>query len=70
MPAALVRRLPAYLFLDPVESGDPVQQVACQRRWAGGVVLEYLAPEMRPAGDFVDAVAPVELLEARIGISL
>jgi hypothetical protein len=57
------KRLPAYLFLDPVESGDPIQQVARQRRLACCVVLEYLAAKMRPTGDFLDAVAPVELVE-------
>jgi hypothetical protein len=57
----LVRRLPAYIFFDPVESGDPIQQVARQRCRACCAVLEYLAPEMHPAGDFLDAGAPVEL---------
>ncbi|EZP69661.1 hypothetical protein BV96_04064 [Sphingomonas paucimobilis] len=65
-----VGRPTAYLFLDPVKPGDPFQQIRGQRRRAGLVVLEYLAPEMRPAGDFPDPTARIELVVTGIGVGL
>ena len=61
---------PPYLLLDPVKSGDPLQQIRGQRGWLAHVVLEYLAPEMRPAGDFADTASGIELLISGIAIGL
>lgn len=47
-------RLPADFLLDLVEAGDPAEQIGGERRRSGGVAIEYLAPEVRPAGDLGD----------------
>lgn len=59
-----------YLFLDWGEAGDPVKQVASQRRRAGGMVLAYLAAEMRPAGNLPDPASGIELVVAGVDIGL
>lgn len=70
MSASGIGRLPANLRLMGVELRDPLEQVGGQRRRAGGVVLEYLAPEMRLAGDFAYPAAVVELVISSIAIGL
>lgn len=63
-------RLPTYLGFAGVELCDPLEQVGGERRRAGGVVLEDLAPKMRPAGDFADPAAVIELVLSGIAIGL
>lgn len=70
MLSTKIRWLPANLSLKPIKTGDPFQQVRGQQRWAGLMVLEYLAPEMRPASHFLDATLGIELLIASIAIGL
>lgn len=70
MSPADIGRPAAYLFLDMVKPGDALQQILGQRRRAGLVVLEYLAPEMCPTGDFPDPACGIELVEAGVAIGL
>jgi hypothetical protein len=58
------------LCLDLIELTDAFQQIRGERRRLGRVNVEYLAPEMRPAGDLGDAVGIVELVIVGIAIGL
>lgn len=60
----------ANLCFDLIELTDTFQQISGERRRLGRMNVEYLAPEMCPAGDFGDAVGVVELVIASIAIGL
>lgn len=62
--------LASNLCFDLIELADAFQQISGKRRRLGGVDVEYLAPEMRPAGDLGDTVGVVELVVSRIAIGL
>ena len=47
----------ANLRLDLIELADAFQQIRGERRRLGRVDVEYLSPEMRPAGDLGDTVS-------------
>lgn len=55
---------------DLVDRADAGQKVGGQRCWLGCVDIEYLAPEMRPAGNLGDTVGGIKLVVASIGIGL
>ena len=61
---------PAHFGFDGIECGDPFEDVGSERGWPRLVDIEYLAPEMGPAGDFGDATALVELVISGISIGL
>ena len=63
------RRSPAHFGFDGIEGGDPFKDVGGKCGWPRLVDIEYLAPEMGPAGDFGDATALVELVISGISCS-
>ena len=72
MPASspVIGRGPTDPGLDLVDRADAGQKVGGQWCWLGCVDIEYLAPEMRPAGNLGDTVGGIELIVAGIGIGL
>jgi len=70
MLSANIGRPPANFVFDPIKTSDPLQQVGGQRRRAGLVVLEYLAPKMRPAGHLLDSAPNIELLVTSVAVCL
>ncbi len=60
----------ANLCFDLIELADAFQQISGERCRLGRVDVEYLAAEMRPAGDLGDAVGIVELVVSGIAVRL
>jgi hypothetical protein len=62
LASSLVRRTAANIVLDRVESGDVIERLARGGRSRGGMDVEELAPDVRPAGDLGDlrTIKPVE----------
>lgn len=62
--------LASNLCLDLIDLADAFQQISGERRRLGGVDVEYLSPEMRPASNLGDAVRVVELVITGIAVGL
>ena len=69
MPAD-IGGLTANFVINPIERSDPLEQIGGQRCRTGLMVLEYLAPEMRPASHFLNAIAAIELGISGVSICL
>jgi hypothetical protein len=57
-------------LLDAVELADAVERLLGDRRGCGGMYIEELAPDMRPAGGLDDLSAREQLVEAGIAIGV
>ncbi len=60
----------ASLCLDLIKLTDTLQQIGGERGRLGGVDIEYLPPEMRPASNLGHAVRVVKLVITGVTISL
>jgi hypothetical protein len=71
--SAPMGRPTAYLFLDPVQGGDSLKGLTCCRRSVCLLQIIKLAPNVGPAGDFLNAAILfifIELVESGISVSL
>jgi hypothetical protein len=70
VPTVRAGRLPRDLRFDGVKCGDAGEEIGRERGRLGLVLIEDLAPEMRPAGDLEYIATLVELPIACIGVGL
>ena len=65
-----IGRLPTHIGFDGIKGADAFEEIGGERSWLGLMDVEYLAPEVCPAGNLGDAAALVELVICGIGIGL